>query len=172
MNTVVLPEVRIAVPMLEDFGHIARNMRHDEIEEFLAMTGQPSYIPDVAARVFANLRGGAISLVGRDGLPFAVAGFVPIRPGVMQAWAAATMEGWTHHWRTMTKETTRRMDRLMSTGTHRIEVTVLSSRIRAHHWYTNGLGMRREGLHTAYCADGQDAITFARTTEAAHGQLK
>ena len=172
MNAVIVPEVRIAVPMLEDFGHIARNMRQDEIEEFLAMTGQPSYVSDVAARVFSNTPGETIALVGRDGLPFAVAGFVPVRPGVMHAWAAGTMDGWAKHWRTMTRETIRRMDRLFATGTHRVEIVALSTRVRAHHWYTNGLGMDREALHIAYCSNGQDAITFARTKEASHGQPK
>lgn len=172
MNAVMVPEVRIAVPMLEDFGFIARNMRPDEIEQFLAMTGQPEYIADVAARTFANTPGETIALVGRDGLPFAVAGFLPLRPGVMQAWAAATMAGWDQHWRTMTKETIRRMNYLFSVGTHRIETTALASRLKAHHWYTHGLGMTQEGVQAAYCANGEDAITFSRVKEATHGRLK
>jgi hypothetical protein len=43
-----------------------------------------------------------------------------------------------------------------------VEVCALASRVETHAWYAR-IGFVREGVLHAYCADGSDAVMFART---------
>lgn len=158
-----LPELRLAVPLVEDYAYIAKRMRPDEIEQFLAMSGLSTYVPDTAARAWSASTGPTFALIDRDNRPVAVAGFEPIRAGVYEAWAAASMEGWARYWRAFTKTCRREMDRLFANGAHRIQICALASRTQAHGWYEKGLRMQREGVHARFCADGSDAVMYART---------
>ena len=158
----VVPKVRIGTPILEDFAYLARNMRPDEIDQFVAMTGVAEYNPDIAARCLAAIPGYTWVLVGEDGLPFLVGGFQPIRPGVYEGWLAGTMEGWERHGFEITRICRRQMDALLRTEAHRVYVPALSSRTAAHDWYMRGLGMVNEGLQKGFCANKSDAIMFAK----------
>jgi hypothetical protein len=154
--------LRLAAPILEDFGHLARNMRPDEIDQFLALSGLSEYVPDVAARAFA-LTGGLVWAVVNDAnRAVLVGGFQPVRPGVFDAWLVGTMENWAAHGRAFTRICRRQIQALLADGAHRVQIAALASRTGAHEWYQRGLGMQREGVLRGYCADGQDAIMFAR----------
>lgn len=158
-----IPETRLGVPIVEDYCHIARHMRADEIAQYLALTGLPQYVPDVAARALLSSGGQAFVLVDRAGLPVLIGGFAPVRRGVFEGWLAGTEKGWTKHWRAMTKVCRRLMDDLFAQGdAHRIETFALASRVEAHAWYERSLLMPREGVMKGYFCDGQDAIVFAR----------
>ena len=158
----VVPKVRIGTPILEDFAYLARNMRPDEIDQFVAMTGVGEYNPDIAARCLAAIPGYTWVLVGEDGLPFLVGGFQPIRPGVYEGWLAGTMAGWERHGFAITRICRRQMDALLRTEAHRVQIPALASRTAAHVWYERGLGMTREGRMPGYCADGRDAELFGK----------
>lgn len=157
-----LPETRLAVPLIGDYAYIASCMRSDEVQQFLAMSGLLEYVPDVAARAWVMTPGPTFALIDRTNRAVAVAGFCPVRPGVYEAWAAAPMEGWDRYWRAFTKACRRRMDELLARDAHRIQICALASRTQAHDWYVKGLKMTREGLHEKFCADGSDAVMFAR----------
>jgi hypothetical protein len=83
-GTPMLPEIRLGTPIVEDFAYIARNMRADEVAQFLALTGLPEYVPDVAARGFIATQGPAFVMIDRDGLPVLAGGFQPVRQGVYE----------------------------------------------------------------------------------------
>jgi hypothetical protein len=73
------------------------------------------------------------------------------------------MDGWKRYWRTFTKACRQQMDALLQGDVHRIQICALASRTQAHDWYMKGLKMKREGLLEQFCADGSDAVMFART---------
>jgi hypothetical protein len=156
--------LQLAVPILEDFGHLARHMRPDEIEQFMAMSGLAEYVPDVAARALSMQGGPTWAVIDDANRAVLVGGFQPVRPGVFEAWLAGTMECWEKHGRAFTRICRREIDALLADGAHRVQITALASRAGAHEWYERGLGMQREGVLRAYCADGQDAIMFARVS--------
>lgn len=158
-----LPALRVAAPILDDFAHIARRMRPDEIEQFLAFTGESEYRSDVAARALAMMTSGpTYAFVGRDAMPVVVCGFAQERPGVYEAWMAGTLEGWSAHGMGITRLCRRLIDGLLASLAHRVQVTALASRTQAHDWYVRGLGMELEALLRGYAASGADAIVFAK----------
>jgi hypothetical protein len=153
---------RLSSTIIEDVAYVTRRMRPDEIAQFLALTNLTEYDPDVAARALLAIRGPSFTAMGDDGLPFCVAGFEPVSPGVWQPWMAGTMEGWDKHWRFITKTTRRWMDQLFDNGARRIQTFALASRKDAHEWYARGMQQQFEGLHRQWFADGQDAVCYAR----------
>lgn len=157
-----VPALRLGSPIVADFGLIAREMRPDEVAQYLALTGLATYHPEVAARGLIAAGGESYALVGRDGLPVLLGGFVPVRPGVVEAWAAGSVAGWAQHWIGITKACRRLMADVL-TQAHRIETCALASRSAAHRWYERGLGMHRDGVLPGYFADGQDGIMFSLT---------
>lgn len=163
-----IPEIRVGAPVLEDFGHIARHMRPDEIAQYLALTGLPEYAPDVAARALAATPGSQFVMVDRAGLPVLIGGFAPVRRGVFEGWLAGTQDGWSQYWRAMTKVCRGLMeDLLTSGGAHRIETVALAARVAAHAWYERGLRMQSDGVMPGYFADGQDGVVFSLTRKRA-----
>jgi len=160
-----IPEIRVGVPTVGDFAYLAHRLRPDEREQFAAMTGKP-YDPEIAAQTYIVAHGLKYVLVSRDGLPVAAGCFEYLRDGVLETWGIGTPDAWVRYWRAITKVCRRQIDQLLDTGTHRIQITALASRTAAHEWYIRGLGMTREGVLKGYCADGRDAVVFARTKEA------
>ncbi len=158
-----IPEIRVGVPLVQDFARIAQDMRPDEIAQSLAFTGRGAYSADLVARALLASDGPQFVLVDRAGMPVAVGGFEPVGPGVFETWGIGTLAGWGKHWRAITKQSRRQMDRLFAAGAHRIQIISLASRTQAHGWYVNGLGMTFEGVLRGYCADGSDAVIHART---------
>lgn len=154
--------LRLTAPLIEDFGHLARHMRPDEIEQFLAFSGLPEYVPDIAARAFALTPGPTWAVVDDGNRAVLVGGFQPVRDGVLDGWLAGSMDGWARHGRSFTRICRREIGRVLANGAHRVQIAALASRTAAHDWYERGLGMQREGVLRGYCADGQDAIMFAK----------
>ncbi len=160
-----IPDLRLGIPLVQDFAWIADRMRPDEVQQFLSFSGMHEYVPDIAARSMAMCNGPAFVFVDPQNLPVIVAGFIPLRRGVYEAWMAGTMEGWAKHWRAITKVCRREMDRLLNNGAHRIQICAQAKREKTLEWYERGLLMKREGTHKGFCADGTDAVMFARTSE-------
>lgn len=156
------PAVRLGNPILQDYAYIAARMRPDEIEQLLSFSGLPAYDAEVAARSFMNTDGPAYVMVGRDGLPFLIGGFQPVRAGVFDGWLAGTLDGWETHGLTITRICRRLLDQVLSNGAHRVQIAALASRTAAHDWYERGLGMQREGVLRGYSADGSDAVMFSK----------
>lgn len=163
LSIIRTPTLRLALPLVDDFGYLARRMRPDEIEQFLAVTGATDYHSDTAARVFAAIPGHAYAIVGADNRPVMAGGFEPIRPGVYEVWGAGTIEGWEKHWRAITLICNRLIRDLLAGPAHRVQTCALASRTQAHEWYERGLRMKPEGRHPGFFADGQAGISYART---------
>lgn len=161
-----MPTLRVAVPLIEDWSHLARNMRPDEEAQFLAITGFPAYDAQQSARVMIATEGPTWCLIGQDGRPVAGGGFEPARPGVWNAWGVAPLSSWDRHWLAMTKLSRRVMAHLFDTGqAQRIQLYALESRREAHLWYARGLGMTLEGTHPRFYANGETAVCYARTID-------
>lgn len=159
-----IPEIRLGTPIVQDFAYIAAHMRSDEVQQYLALTGLPEYVSDVAARSLIASTGSQFVMVDRGNMPVLVGGFCPVRDGVFEGWLAGTEDGWEHHWRAMTKVCRGLMDDLLASGARRIETFALASRTQAHEWYERSLLMQREGVLRGYFADGQDAVVFSRVS--------
>lgn len=153
---------RLTGALLRDFAWVADRMRPDEIDQWLAKTGSPTYSADACARAMANAAN-TFALIDPAGYPVGVGGFEPLRPGVYELWAAGTVDGWDRHWRAITLECARMIRRLFADGAHRVQTVALASRTQAHEWYERGLGLHREAEHPGWFANGATGVTFART---------
>lgn len=158
----------LVAPTVFDVGMLAMQMRADEIAQWCALTGQAEYDPDAAARAILSTMGPlAFCLIDADRQPIVAGGLKLLRPGVYEGWMIGSDAGWARHWRTITKATRRLHDGVLADGAHRIQLVTGANRVATHEWYERGLRMRREGRLRGYCADGSDAVMFARTGEGA-----
>ena len=158
----VVPMLRLARPLLEDFAYVAKRMRADERAQFVAMSGLPEYDADVCARAGANTPGASYAYVDRAGYPVLLGGFEPLRPGVYEGWHMATADGWERYGAAFHRLSIRLMNDLFAQGAHRIQTCALESRVLAHAWYER-IGMKNEGVLAGYCTNGSNAVMFART---------
>ena len=160
--------LRLAIPLLEDFAALARDMRPDEVEQFVAMSGV-GYDAQVAARGFINAAGPKFVLIDPKGMPVLAGGFLPVAPMVSEAWMLGSLATWDQHWRSITRAARRLIDGHLKHDAHRVQIVSLASRTRAHHWYEKALGMQHEGRLRRFCGDGQDAMMHAKVREVRHG---
>lgn len=145
-------------------GHIVylcANMRADEIVQYEALTGY-KFDPEVAAAHMIALPGLKFTVVGPDSIPAAAGGYHEIIPGVWQSWMVGTEEGWRTSWRSITKATLWLIEGLLEQGARRLQTTALESRVQACEWYTRALGLKMEGVHRAFGANGEDVLAFSR----------
>lgn len=153
--------------MIEDLAYLARNMRPDEIEQDLAMTGMSEYDPHQAILKMASVYGPKF-LILCDNVPVVAGGFWQVRPGVWEGWQLGTMAGWEQCWRSITKITRRLNDEwLARPDVHRLQLLGLAGREKTFEWYERSLAYTREATLRAYCANGADAVMFSRTKESA-----
>lgn len=152
--------------LIEDLAYLARNMRPDEIAQDLAMTGADEYDPQQAILKMAAVHGPKFVLLA-DGVPVVAGGFWQVRPGVWEGWQLGTMAGWEKHWRAITKITRKLNDRMLAEpNVHRLQLYGQAGRDKTFEWYERSLGYHREATLSRYCANGADAVLFARTKEA------
>lgn len=153
--------------LIEDIAYLARRMRPDEIEQDLAMTGLSEYDPAQAILKMASVYGPKFVILADD-VPVVAGGFWQVRPGVWEGWQLGTMDGWEKHWRTITKVTRKLNDQMLARPeVHRLQLYGVAGRDKTFEWYERSLGYRREATLSRYCANGADAVLFARTKEAA-----
>lgn len=145
--------------------YLCERMRPDEIEQYVALSGATQYDPEVAARGFMNIGGLKFTVLGTDFLPVASGGYEEVRPGVWLSWMVGSMDGWSTHWRSMTKGARWLMSGLFEMGARRLETRVLCSRTRAIEWYERSLGLVYEGTARKYGKNGEDVACFARVAE-------
>lgn len=152
--------------LIEDLAYLARNMRPDEIAQDLAMTGATEYDPQQAILKMAAVHGPKFVLLA-DGVPVVAGGFWQVRPGVWEGWQLGTMAGWEKHWRAITKITRRLNDKMLAQAdVHRLQLYGQAGRDKTFEWYERSLGYHREATLSRYCANGDDAVLFARIKEA------
>lgn len=160
-------------PTVLDLLKVCAAMPEDERLQLEAFTGEPYNIDQSAVGNFISPGPKWVIKLGQDaaefdaGLatPIVAGGFNPIRPGVYRDWLLTSSEAWKHGFR-VTLICRRLMDAILRSGAcHRLECIVpaarLQSRPELREWY-KVLGYNEEGLHYGYCANGADAISFAR----------
>lgn len=157
--------MKLVKPTVLDLGRLALEMRDDERRQFCALNGLREFDPDLAAQYFVALPGEKFCLLDDDGNPVAAGGYVPSGPGVWQSWMVGTEEGWTFHWRAITKAVRKVMTAMFKDGARRLETEAMADRVEAHRWYVKGLGMTQEGVHPARYADGSTAVSFGRIAD-------
>lgn len=147
------------------FQAIAERMRPDEQDHWLALSGAASYDADTAAVGFINTPGVRFAILGMDGMPCVVGGFLRLRGNVFESWMAGTLAGWDVQWRTITRAARWAVREQFRAGADRIQVTTLASRVLACDWYEKALGMYCEGIIVRAGAHGEDLVTFATLKE-------
>lgn len=165
MKTPTKPPSNVVACRNTHLQYLCERMRPDEIEQYLALTDVEAYDPDVAARGFMNIAGLKFTVVDTDGLPLAAGGYWEVSQGVWQSWMVGSCDGWSTHWRSMTKAVRWLMGGLFEMGARRLQTNGLASRTKAIEWYERSLGLRREGTMRAMGRHGEDVAFFARLAE-------
>jgi len=154
-------------PTTEDIFYVASNMRQDEIDQFLSITGYGKYDPnDFTASVLDCIGEIKFGLYDNDGTPYCVGGLIQVRAKVWQTWMAGTQEGWDKNWRSITKLSKRAIDDLLKSRLcNRVQCYSLHNRHKAQEWYRRGLGMDFESINHKFFADGQNAACHVKIKE-------
>jgi hypothetical protein len=152
-------------PLVLDFVKICILMPEDERKQIESFVGQKYDIDAVAVGNY--MVPGPKWVIKRGNDPLAVGGFKQQRPGVWRDYMLTTPQAWEKkYWFTVTRTCRRAMDSMFaSKQAHRLECIVPASRLRDRpelaKWY-KFLGYNEEGTRYGYCADGSDAVAFAR----------
>lgn len=154
-------------PMLLDYVKACIAMPQDEREQVEAFIGRPYDIDSVAV---GNWQVQGPKFVIKDGdVVLAVGGFAQQRPGVWRDYMLTTPQAWEkQYWFQVTRTCRRALDFMFSSRqAHRLEcitpVARLEARPEIERWY-GLLGYYREGMRYGYCANGANAVAFARVS--------
>lgn len=162
-------------PFLSDFLYVTSRLPEDERKQLEAFSGYPYTIDGAAVGGFTAQGPKWVVKEAADqeafnvglSIPIMIGGFTPERPGVWRDFLISTPQAWDEkHFFAMTRICRRIMDAMLRSGeAHRLECVVpaprLESRPELERWYTL-LGYNKEGLRYGYCANGADAVAFAR----------
>lgn len=156
---------KVVQTTLPDLVVLCRSMRPDEIEQAMAFFPMETWDPDWFAAMTYLKGGPKFTLLDDSGVPVIAGGYESVSDGVMRSWMVGTTDGWSKHWRSITKATRWMMDSLLASGIRRLETSVLASRGLTCHWYEKSLKMSPEGIWKGYGRQGQDVAAYARTAE-------
>lgn len=166
----MIPPVRrkwsLARLTLFDLLALCADMRPDEIEQYLALTGAAEYDYEVAAAGMWAIPGPRFLLVDETGDRLVAGGFEHVGNGVYRSWMVGTMSAWESRWRSITEGTRFVMDNMIEDTASVIETQALASRTMARKWYERGLGMQCEGVLRSRGAAGQDIVVYSRVRPA------
>lgn len=138
-------------------------MRGDEVEQYLAVTGDSAFDALDATFLFARIGGPRWTITDGHGLPLVTGGLESVRPGVGRAWMAGSLKAWEAHGLSITRICRRIFDEAVGGGHYeRIEILALPSRPAACDWYKRGLGFEFEGLRKRY-HNGHDFVAYTKT---------
>jgi hypothetical protein len=151
--------------------YLCRNMREDEREQLVALSGMTRFDPEVAALGFLNSPGPRFTLIGADGTPLVAGGYIPCPiEGVFDSWMVGTQAAWDTHWRDITRATRWLMDGILEGGGRRLQTIALASRSAAIEWYIRSLWLEPDGIARQLGRNGEDAARFVRLKEDDDGQ--
>ncbi|MBA4279295.1 MAG: hypothetical protein C0437_07880 [Ralstonia sp.] len=138
-------------------------MRSDEVEQYLAVTGDKFFDPADACFLFARIGGPRWTITDGRGDLLVTGGIETLRQGVGRAWMAGPLAAWQKHGMGITR-LCRRLFNAAIEGEHydRIEILALPSRTAAHDWYKRGLGFELEGIRKRY-QNGHDFVAYTKT---------
>jgi hypothetical protein len=152
--------------------YLVENMRADEIEQYMALSGADEYRQDVVISTMLGLMlaGPAFTVLAPDEqgrvLPISAGGYTQVIPGVWNSWMVGTQTGWEKFWRRITIGTRWVMDFMFEQmGARRLQTNALVSRDAACWWYQKSLKMAPEGVWVAFGKNGEDVACFARVAK-------
>jgi hypothetical protein len=161
-------------PFLLDFVSVCARMPEDEQRQLEAMIGEKYTVDGASVGNFISAGPKWVIKYADNEYDFeatktttlVVGGFNQQRPGVWRDFLLTTPEAWERHWFPITRICRRIMDAMFISGqAHRLECIVPASRVKNRpelaDWY-RVLGYHDEGIRYGYCADGSDAMAFAR----------
>lgn len=160
-------------PFLADFLYVASKVPKDEREQIEAMTGDVFSVDGAAVGNFVvpgpkwviKIADSQADFDAGNSIPLVVGGFVPQRPGVWRDFLLTTSLAWDYSVG-VTRFCKKAMDAMLDSGqAHRLECVVplvrVESRPELPKWYKL-LGYHEEGIRHGYCANGADAMAYAR----------
>jgi hypothetical protein len=161
-------------PFLLDIVSVCVKAPDDEKAQLEALTGEPYTLDGAAVGNFISVGPKWVIKHAENEYDFeagkattlVVGGFNPQRPGVWRDFLLTTPEAWERHWFPITRICRRIMDAMFISGqAHRLECIVPAARVQSRpelaRWY-EVLGYHEEGVRYGYCANGSDALAFAR----------
>ena len=154
-------------PILLDYIKICVLMPEDERSQVEMLSGQNYDIDAVAVGNF--MVPGPKWVVKVENDPLCVGGFKQQRPGVWRDYMLTTPQAWEKkYWFTVTRVCRRAMDSMFQSKlAHRLECLTPASRLEQHPklwaWYEL-MGYHKESVRYGYCANGSDAVAFARVS--------
>ncbi len=146
-------------------SYLCERLREDEREQFVALFVVDAFDAERVAAHLIGLTGPRFAVIGADGMPVAAGGFHSVQPGVWESWMVGSAEGWSTHWRSMTKASRWLMRALFESGARRLQTHALSSRTLAGEWYVRCLDLKLEGVLRHYGRSGEDLSCFGRVRE-------
>lgn len=140
--------------LLLDVLRVLAEAPEDQRAQYEAFTGNKWSIDGVAKHIVGLT--GPKWTIALPNKPVAVAGYVPIAPGVYRDWMVTTGEPIS-----ISKHVREVMEDMLKLGARRLECVSLASRVRAHRWYGT-IGYELEGTMRKYGTGGEDALLFSR----------
>ena len=150
-------------PTVLDFIRVVLTMLPDQRDHFTTMTGHPYDVDGIAVGNFM-VPGPKWAFKTEDGEPICVGGFAPQRPGVYRDYFISGPKSFSPDYYFPVTRTCRRLiEMMLRTEAHRVECIVPAPRVTPvlDKWYAT-LGYNKEALRHGYCANGADAICYAR----------
>lgn len=153
-------------PLLLDYVQVCILMPDDERKQIESLVGEPYDIDAVAVGNYM-VPGPKWVIKTAANVPLVVGGFKQQRPGVWRDYLLTTPDAWDkRNAFTVTRTIKRIMDSMfVSKMAHRLECLAPRARVESRpelvKWY-NFLGYTQESIRYGYCADGSDAVAFAR----------
>lgn len=150
-------------PELFAFLTVCHELPDDERDQWQKITGTPYNVADAAARLYTQ-GGPRWAIVSEDDGILVVCGATFVRRGVWDVWYFARSVAWQKYGEEVTNITQGLIQMMFHDfGAHRLEVVCLPDRERARRWYEKHLRLQCEGVMTAFCADGSDAVRYTAT---------
>jgi hypothetical protein len=153
----------------EEIAHVVRNLRARDQAEIYALrwdNDPDKLVTEIVACAHAMWR-----LFCVDAEPVAMAGVVPVRPGVVFAAAFGT-ELWPHVVRSVTRFARDwTIPRLRQAHYHRAECHALAANHDSRRWLLS-LGAEEEAYLRGYGRDQQDFILYAWRLQDVHGRRR
>jgi hypothetical protein len=152
----------ISNPILLDFIRVTLAMTQEQRECFTAISGHQYDVDGIAIGNY--MQPGPKWVFHVNSQPIAFGGFVPQRPGVFRDFFVSTADAFAPEcYFSVTREVRRLIYGMLRGGAHRIECVTPAARVtpKLHKWYST-IGYNKEALHHGYCANGADALVYAR----------
>lgn len=158
---------KLGHPNMMELLRVCCTPQADEVEQYIALTGEDWIVDDVAAALYAKDGIKLVIMTDNDeSEPIAVGGFDLIAPGVWQSWMICVEGAWDKYAVEITNHCNAIIENMFEQAdTRRIQTLALTSREQACKWYVKGLRMTQESVAKQFGTAGEDVACFVRFRE-------